>query len=216
MAKYMIHAVPSRMWYVNEFIIPSMLAQGISESDIRIHNDEKKEGNLRACMHSFEEVDTAAEGTWHIQDDVCICKDFKYLTELYDRGLVCGFSSALYDGPGKVGAVHIREMWFSFPCIRIPNQYAIDCADWVFNYLIGNPVYKRYWQSGKNDDWAFRTYLKDYHKNDVALNIAPNLVDHVDYLLGGGTGGIRKQECRAQYWRDYDLVSELEEKINGR
>lgn len=220
MANYMIHTYPKRLWFVEDYIIPSMLEQGISRDNIRIHNDIDGEGNLRACMHSFMEVDDNDEGTWHIQDDVCICKDFKERTEWYDNGVVCGFSSALYDGPGKVGAVRLDKMWFSFPCIRIPNQYARECSDWVFNYIIGNPIYKMYWQSGKNDDWAFRAYLGNYHKEDAVLNIAPNLVDHVDYLLGGGSGGLRKKEdaekCRAQYWKDYDVVQALEKKLGWK
>ena len=213
MAKYLIHAVPKRMWFVNEYIIPSMVAQGINPFDIKVYCDENKIGNLRACMESFLMVDDDDKGTWHIQDDVCICKDFKYLTEVYDNGLVCGFSSRLYDGPGRVGPVKIADMWFSFHCIRIPNQYARECSNWVTNYIIGNPVYKQYWKDGKNDDWAFRTYLRSFHKDDLALNIAPNLIDHVDYLLGGGTGGKRTEECRAQYFRDLDIVEELEKKV---
>ena len=67
--------------------------------------------------------------------------------------------------------------------------------------------------AGKNDDWHFRLYLRQFHKHDAALNIAPNLVDHVDYLIGGGSGGKREQPCRAQYWKDEDIVKELEKKL---
>lgn len=217
MAKYLIHAYPKRMWYVEKYLIPSMLKQGIVESDISVYNDSEGEGNLRACMKAFASVPDDYQGTWHIQDDVCICKDFKLLTEALDFGLVCGFSSELYDGPGKIGVVPVKDMWFSFPCIRIPNDYAQACSKWVMKYVIGNPVYRRYWEAGVNDDWAFRAYIRDYHKNDHAINLAPNLVDHVDYLLGGGTGvKPRKKPCRAQYWEDDDVVRELEDAINGR
>lgn len=214
--KYMIHAMPKRMWYVQTYLIPSMLAQGIEESQITVYNDVKGEGNLRACMNAFA-MCKGDGGTWHLQDDVCICKDFKERTEWYDNGIVCGFSSKLYDGEGNTGAVSRGKMWFSFPCIRIPDEWARNCADWVFNYIIGNPVYERYWKNGVNDDWMFRSYLKEFHPDCVALNIMPNLVDHIDYLIGGGTGkGQRKEPCRAQYWKDEDIVKELEERINGR
>ena len=216
MAKYLIHTYPKRLWYVNEYIIPSMLKQGIHEEDIKVYNDIDGDGNLRACMKAFASVDDNDESTWHLQDDVCICKDFKERTEMYSKGLIAGFSSALYDGPGKIGPVTIENMWFSFPCILIPNQYAIACSKWVMDFIIGNPIYERYWKRGVNDDWAFRLYIKNFHKNDPCLNIYPNLVDHVDYLLGGGSGGKRKQEVRAQFWKDDDVVSELEKKINGR
>lgn len=210
----MIHAYPKRMWYVEQYLVPSMLKQGIDKDNITIYNDSEKKGNLRACMTAFSQCQGDG-GTWHLQDDVCICKDFKKRTEQFDDGLVCGFSSEMYDGQGKVGEVTIDRMWFSFPCIRIPNQYARDCADWVFKYLIGNMAYKKYWEDGVNDDWAFRAYLKDYHKTDRALNLAPNLVDHVDYLIGGGSRRTRPKPCRAQYWTDGDnSVEELEDILN--
>ena len=206
----MIHAIPKRMWYVDKYLVPSMRKQGISDDDITIYVDAKKEGNLRACLNAFAGVDPEVEGTWHLQDDVAICNNFKILTEALDFGLVCGFSTELYDGPGKIGAVSIQDMWFSFPCIRIPNKYAIECANWVDKYIIGNPVYERYWKNGKNDDWAFRAYLREFHKEDKAINIAPNLVDHVDYLIGGtSSGNERQQLCRAQYWHDENVIESL-------
>lgn len=208
----MIHTYPKRLWYVEEYLIPSMLEQGIAKSDITVYNDKDKEGNLRACMNAFKSCPDDLEGTWHLQDDVIICRDFRKRTEMYDNGLVCGFSSKLYDGDikEKRGAVPRVRMWFSFPCIRIPNKWARWCADWVLKYIIGNPVYRQYWEKGVNDDWAFRQYLKEFQRDCVALNIMPNLVDHVDYLLGGGSGGMRKDSCRSQYWEDDDLVEELE------
>ena len=108
-------------------------------------------------------------------------------------------------------------MWFSFPCIRIPNEYARACAKWVTTEIIGNPVYERYWRKGSNDDWAFRLYLKTFHANDLAINIAPNIVDHVDYLIGGTcSGNERKSLCRAQYWEDEDVVERLKRKLNTK
>jgi len=219
MAKYLIHAYPKRMWYVNEFMIPAMLKQGIKEEDIDVYNDEKGEGNLRACMNAFGSVPNDDGGTWHLQDDVLICKDFKERTEWYDNGLVCGFSSLKYDGDiaEKKGAVPREKMWFSFPCIRIPNKWARECSNWVLKYIIGNPVYERFWKDGVNDDWAFRTYLGQFHKDCVALNIMPCLVNHVDYLIGGGSGKRnRKHPVTAQYWTDNDLVEELEKCLSER
>ena len=215
MAKYMIHACPDRMWYVEGFLVPSMLEQGIKQEDIIVYNDEKQEGNLKACMHAFMEV-SQHTGTWHLQDDVIICKNFREQTETHDNGLVCAFSSAMYDGTDDVGLVHRTKMWFSFPCIRIPNDWARECGNWVLKYIIGNPVYRDYWNKGVNDDWAFKAYMNNFHADETVLNLAPNLVDHIDYLLGGSSvGHKRKNQCRAQYWEDEDLVQELEVKING-
>lgn len=210
MAKYLIHAYPKRLWYVEKYLIPSLLKQGINKADIAVYNDDKCEGNLRACMNAFASCEGEG-GTWHLQDDVLICEDFKERTEWYDHGLVCGFSSLKYDGDieEKKGAVPRDQMWFSFPCIRIPNAWARECSEWVTKYIIGNPVYERYWKDGRNDDWAFRSYLREFHKDCVALNIMPCLVNHVDYLLGGGSGGKREHPVVAQYWTDDYLVEEL-------
>ncbi len=217
MAKYLIHTYPKRLWYVEQYLIPSMLEQGIEKDDITIYNDIKCEGNLRACLNAFLSVPNDDHGTWHLQDDIIICKDFKERTERYDKGLVAGFNSFYdeqkHDGPGETTQ---DKMWFSFPCIRIPNQYTRECAKWVDEYIIGNPIYEKYWKDGKNDDWAFRQYLNAFHKEDKALNLAPNLVDHIDYLLGGGSGGKRNRSARALYFNDTELIKELEVKINGK
>ena len=214
MAKYLIHAVPKRLWYVNEYLIPSMVAQGIDVDNISVYTDENRDGNLKACMYAFATVDDDLKGTWHLQDDVLICKDFRAITEALDFGLVCGFSSALYDGPGRIGAVKAQDMWFSFPCIRIPNQYALNCSDFVLNDIIGNPVYREFWKDGVNDDWAFRMYVNTYRKDAMAINLAPNLVEHVDYLIGGTANGKeRESQCRAQYWKDEDLVEQLAQNL---
>lgn len=216
MAKYMVHAMPKRIWYVNEYLIPSMLAQGIKEEDIRVYNDINREGNLKACMHAFEQVDDSAEGTWHLQDDVIISHDFKEKTEEYDSGIVCGFKSE-YDGDIEPGIVPARQMWFSFLCIRIPNAYAKGCANWVFNYMIGNQAYRKYWKDGVNDDWMFRHYVWSYYKKEQALNLAPNIVDHIDYLIGGTVNSNKKiRQIRSKYWEDEYLVEELEQKLKER
>ena len=213
MTKYMIHAVPKRMWYVENYLIPSMLEQGISESDIRIHNDDKHEGNLKACMHAFQEVDTSETGTWHLQDDVIISHDFKEQTEKHNYGFVCGFKSA-YDEETPSGRVPIQQLWFSFPCIRIPNNVSIGCAKWVLNEMIGNPVYREWWENGVNDDMLFRRYIWQTYPNEHALNLDPNIVDHIDYLIGGTVNSSKRiVQIRSKLWRDEELVKKLTSKL---
>lgn len=214
--RYMIHAVPARMWYVNDYLIPSMLEQGIKREQIAVYNDVNKEGNLKACMHAFQAVDSSVEGTWHLQDDVIISHDFKEKTEQHNQGMVCGFKSK-YDGDLPASEVDIKQMWFSFPCIRIPNKIAIECADWVLNYIIGNVIYKDWWKDGVNDDMLFKKFLQQHYKNISVLNLAPNIVDHVDYLLGGSVNGKRKTKTRVMIrslcWEDEYLVDELSKKL---
>lgn len=213
MTKYMIHAVPKRMWYVENYLIPSMLEQGINRDDIRIHNDILKENNLTACMHAFQEVDTSETGTWHLQDDVIISHDFKEQTDKYNHGIVCGFKS-MYDGENEAGDVPATKMWFSFLCIRIPNLVARGCAKWVLNYIIGNPIYKEWWENGKNDDMLFRKYVWENYPNERAFNIAPNIVDHIDYLIGGTVNSSKRiVQIRSKHWTDEYLVDRLAKQL---
>ena len=209
MAQYLIHAMPKRIWYVNEYLIPSMIEQGIKAEDIRVYNDEKREGNLKACMKAYEMCEGDG-GTWHLQDDVCISSSFKVLTEKHDTGIVCGFKSE-YDGTQMPGIVPVQNMWFSFPCIRIPNSIAREVAKWVQTQMIGNPVYKSWWERGVNDDLFFRRYVWDKYPDMEALNLDPNVVDHIDYLIGGTVNSnARIRQIRAIYFDDLPAVEKLE------
>jgi len=38
--KYMIHACPERIWYVNNYLVPELLNQGITTQDIIVWNDD--------------------------------------------------------------------------------------------------------------------------------------------------------------------------------
>lgn len=207
--------MPKRIWYVNEYLIPSMIEQGIKAEDIRVYNDEKREGNLKACMKAFE-MCTETGGTWHLQDDVCISSSFKELTEKYDTGIVCGFKSE-YDGTQAPGVVPVQQMWFSFPCIRIPNHIANEVADWTMNQMFGNPVYKSWWDRGVNDDLFFRRYVWRNYPNETALNLDPNIVDHIDYLIGGTVNSnARIRQIRAIYFDDLPAVEKLEKWLEVR
>ena len=216
MAKYMIHTMPKRLWYVDEYLIPSMVLQGIKQSDIQIYNDEKQEGNLKACMNAFLQMPDDADGTWHLQDDIIISSKFRQTTEAVDYGIVCGFKS-MYDGDRKAGAVDFKDSWFSFLCIRIPNYIARRCAEWVNTYMIGNPVYREYWESGVNDDWMFRQFINTEYPNTLAINLKPNIVDHIDYLIGGTVNSNKRiTQIRAKYWEDEYLVDELADRLKRK
>ena len=89
MSKYVIHSTPERMWYVENYLFPSMINQGIDAHNIMIKCDVNHDGCLENCMKIFKSMENN-DGSWHLQDDVIICKDFKHLTEEYDFGIVCG------------------------------------------------------------------------------------------------------------------------------
>lgn len=216
MSKYLIHTMPKRKWYVDEFLIPSMIKQGIRIEDIFVYSDDKGEGNLRACMNAFMLCKDKDGAIWHLQDDIIISHDFKEITEKYDTendNIVCGFKS-IYDGDTKSGETTVENMWFSFLCIRIPNKIASDCAEWVLNCIIDNPIYREWWEEGVNDDMLFRRYVCEHHKNEKAYNLKPNIVDHIDYLIGGTVNSnARITVIRSAYWTDEYLVNELRREL---
>lgn len=212
--KILIHACPQRMWYVNEQLAPSLIAQG---ADVEIWNDKEGKGNLKACMESF----AARKGdgaTWHIQDDVLVCRDFVKRCEQYD-GIVYGFCNERFtDDASKVGAVSVHDSWHSFQCVRIPDAYARECADWVRSGAWKESTNRELpilHERGIGDDTFFREFLLARHGTDTVTNAKPNLAEHVDFLIGGSVlSWYRDFRPRAHYWEDEELVTELRVKLN--
>ena len=214
--RYMIHACPPRMWYVDEFLIPSMKAQGIQDNEITVWNDTEGKGNLFSCMESFRTCGERDGSTWHIQDDVIISRDFAKKTRQYDEGIVCGFGCQNF-GPymQNTGIVPAAFMWYSFQCIRIPNELAGECAEWFNENIANSTQHVIKVAEKKHDDWFFRMFIMERHPKEHVINLKPNLVDHIDYLIGGTL--INKQRNiainRAKYFPDPDLVEDREKKL---
>lgn len=214
---YMIHTCNERRWYVNKFLIPSMLEQGIRKEDITVAVDTHKEGNLLSTMKMFDYIARWKDWndiTWHLQDDIVLSKKFKERTESLYGDVMCGFCSK-FDYYKKGGLVDPEKMWFSFPCIGIKNKIAKDCADWFFQKAVYDDRYKEFIKSGKHDDDMFREFLKTYSLNIRIYNVIPNLVDHVDYLLGGSlVNPLRaEKQVRSLFWNENSLNDELSEKL---
>lgn len=211
------------MWYVNNYLVPSMLAQGIPESDINVWEDVTGLGNLESCIRCFETVGELDGGTWHLQDDVIICSDFKERTERYDDGIVAGFASSydsdVYKGIKEdvpCGIVPVNQLWYSFCCIRIPNSIAKECADWWHTVgMHDGELIRTCVNDKKNDDYMFRTFLFNYHKELSVRNLAPNLVDHIDYMLGGSiiNKGRKGRIVSSLFWEEQDLLEDLSKKL---
>ena len=214
MSRYIIHACPQRMDYVDKYLIPSMKSQGISNIDLRC--DDCDIGNLSKCMEIFESM-RGDGGSWHLQDDIVICRNFKSITEQYDDGktVICGFVWDLDENVNYTGYVSPEHMW-TFPCVYIPNRLARECADWFYSSARDNPKYKLWAMEGRYDDFFFQEFLINKYPNDKVLNLKPNLVDHVDYLIGGTlVDKWRKHEqVRSAYFEDLDLVNALEKEFN--
>lgn len=189
--RVLIHAVQSRMWYVKDFLVPSLESQGILPEIVI----DTGRGNLRSCMDSF--MDSPKDGgTWHLQDDVIICRDFGERIKRHNKGLVLGFHSGKDNG-----------FPCSFPCIRIPNDYARKCAEWFFSE--GQYKYPMYARTGKMDDTFFRLYLEENPRHYEVLH--PCLVDHIDFLIGGSVC-VNVWPVRAAEF-DKGLVDELQQAL---
>lgn len=208
--KVLIHACPKRMWYVNGFLLPSLLAQG---ADVEVWNDELTKGNLKSCVESFQ----ARKGdgvTWHIQDDVLVCRDFVKRCEEITGGVAYGFANERFtDDVTQIGLVDVCNSWHSFQCVRIPDAYARECAEWITSgewEQNASAELKAVFRGNMGDDTFFREFMLAKHINDTVTNVAPNLVEHVDFLIGGSI--LNKMRCfwpRAHYWEDEELVNEL-------
>lgn len=216
---FLIHACPQRMWYVEEFLVPSLKAQGAE--NIEVWNDTEKKGNLIACMESFA-ARSGDGGTWHLQDDVIICHDFVERCRENDEGIVYGFCCRNFnDRLDAYGEVYVPDAWNSFQCIRIPDQWARECADWVLNKKWFNdytsPELPILWKLGKGDDTFFHEFMNCCHGTETALNLKPNLVDHIDWLVGGSSiQQWRDYLARAEFFDDLYLIEELKKAINIR
>lgn len=214
--KYLIHSCNDRYWYVEKYLIPSMLEQGISMDDILVYRDVNNDGCLESFIKSIDMLSDDGD-TWHLQDDVVICEDFKQRTEKeYRSFLVCGFSSR-YDRNLESGLFHHLELiWFSFPCIRITNMIVKHFAIWFRSYISDDARFNSWVESKKHDDLLFRYFLKNYYKRITGENLIPNLVEHVDWLIGGSiTNSIRDGIVRSRYWDNEALIDQLKEKLKN-
>lgn len=214
----LIHACPGRMWYVREFLLPSLEAQGADA--VEIWNDAERKGNLLSCMESF--ASRASDGgTWHIQDDVLLARDFVRRCRELDRGVVYGFTCGQFgDDPQQTGEVYAPDAWHSFQCIRIPDAWARECSDWFFSGAwqeSPNPELYALHAMGQGDDTFFREFVQARHGRETMLNAMPNLVEHVDWLVGGSIlSPYRGFLARAHYWDDEDLVAALRTRLRAR
>ena len=214
MAKYLIHACTKRIWYVERYLVPTLIQQGISESDIYVYLGTK--GNLIDFMESCEKcLDVFGENVdvWHLQDDVLPCSDFKERTEQeYDADIICGFTCDYGEDNIPVGKqlMGTRNMWWSFPCIRIPNAILATMVKWQYPHLWRNPYFREYRMRNCGDDWVFREYASYYYPDAIVYNMAPMLVEHIDYLLGGSVvSPKRDKDTRGMYWEDEASLNRL-------
>lgn len=218
--KIIVHASNKRMWYVQGYLVPSLLSQGFTIEEIKIWLDKERKGNLRAfveCMQWIGQNLDEAASAWHIQDDVIISKNFKKETEKdYGGRLVCGFCCVNWDRDNynKIGEQPTENLWFSFPCICIPNKYALEFVQWFHQTGSRIERFKNLLDHNKGDDSFFREFIAYKHHREYGFNLKPNIVQHIDYLIGGSiVNSDRRTVVKSFYWEQDELIRGLEKKL---
>ena len=222
MSKYLIHACPKRRWYVDNYLVPSMLDQDIRAEDIMIYEDKATQGNLTAfldsCRKLLDMVGTEG-GTWHLQDDVLICSDFKKRTEALDtQGVVCGFTSDYDNFYPKQGLQPMKNLWWTFPCVRIPNKDLNEFLEWVDVWVWRDHQYDFCTKNNKGDDAIWKAWVTSYRADEQMYGCVPTLVEHVDYLIGGSEANPQRKKdvnTRSKDWQEEHLVKALERRLKN-
>lgn len=215
----MIHCCPQRFDYADNWLQPELSRQGADE--VRLYVDYARRGNLRACMDAFASCEGEG-GTWHLQDDVLPARDFVERAKDYTgEHVVCGFvNEACGPDTNLRGAVYAPDMWYSFPCIYIPNRLARECAAWYRSGAwrsIQDATLLAIFEDGHGDDAFFMEFMTARHVGDTVVNLAPNLVEHIDILLGGSTvNPWRGYWARSAYWDDEERVEDVKRWIKSR
>lgn len=209
----MIHAVPSRMWYVNNFLIPSIQQQG--EANIEIWNDENQDGNLKSFVKSmYKAAEEEGKGIWHLQDDVLLSKDFIETAKRLPDDKICNGITIEKGNSEFVGIQPVKNRWLSFQAIYIPTNYAKGFIDWWLFKVVKEELYIKRRAENKYDDYFFWKYMGDKHPNDVIINICPNIAQHIDYIIGGTTTNYNYKKMRRSYhWEEEAEEKELERRI---
>lgn len=208
----MIHTCPDRIAYVTEFLKPRLEAQGFN--DITIYNDTERIGCRESYIKSIESLPETGH-TWHLQDDVLPDQRFyEWATsEWYEYpGIICGFGCGHYTPRSRFGfARNSEDMFYSFPCIRIPNEVAKDMIAWFAEARKTDINILEKLPSGKFFDYFFKLYIGNNEKEIGIYNFFPNIVEHVDeYISGSLVNKQRKYLAKAIQFDDKKAIEDLE------
>ena len=219
MERYVIHACAARIWYVDEYLIPSMLEQGIDRDDILLWCDTEKKGCLISAIECFEHCGQYEGGCWHLQDDIILAKDFAKRTRSANDRIECVFCHSLFEknngrSVDRIGQVKAQYMWSSFPCIYIPNRLAAEFAEWYYSKASFQDRYQMMIVDKKGDDMFWRDFVNEVHPEEIVFNHTPSLIDHIDWLIGGSVANrLRGTNCRSYYWEDEDMIEALRNRL---
>lgn len=208
--KYLIHAIPKREWYIKEFLIPSMHNQGIDNDKIFVYVDKNYEGNLKSFIKSCKGLEYDC---WHLQDDIIISSKFKEETEKYYADVVNGFCN-IYSKENPPGYCTPETMWYSFPCIFIKKDILDEFLLWIDTEANYDETYSSWIRLNKYDDSLFKHFMLEKHHDMQVYNMAPNIINHIDYLLGGSvTNSSRKKDASSLFWNEAERLEKLVKEI---
>ena len=85
----------------------------------------------------------------------------------------------------------------------------MEFIDWIAHGR--NEAYKNWISANKYDDSLFMAFLKEQYPLMTILNLKPNLVNHIDYLIGGSiVNPKRAKDAVSIYWDDIELLTKWE------
>lgn len=207
---YLIHTCTKRLWYVERYLVPSMKEQGITDNEIKLYVDTDGDGLLTSYLKSYKY--TEDKDTWHLQDDIIISSHFKEQAEKQrTQTVICGFCNGF--STGKPGRVNLYNMWYSMPCIKIPGILFKEFIQWMNKPEVRKRLVT-YFEGNKYIDVFFETFLKETYPKLLVWNIAPNMVNHIDHLLGGSLANKTRSKgtdyIMATYWDEPELLTNIE------
>ena len=210
---YVIHTSPKRIDFVKKYMIPCFKRYGIE--NIKVWNDVEMIGQLRAwtdCARWIISEKSDYEGTWHLEDDVIPCKDFKALSETLPQtaDIIQGFitENKLFDFNGKTGVTSVKDLPYGTQCIYIPNRFLQGFVKF-FDEVVSTGDYRaRQFNCGTlYADNVFRGYMRRYHNDVTVNNLDSCMVEHIDYLIGGRS--VKKQVLHDTKARKFDNYYEV-------
>ena len=211
----MIHACEERIKYVKEFMVPLLCESGVKIGNIEVYIDHG-DGCLVSYIRSFDSLKELEGYTWHLQDDVLptlrFCDMADGLLKIYGEDpIICGFGNKeFYNETTPWYPKNGEEMFYSFPCIGIPNYIAILFVEW-FRKIKNDPDYQEWIVHNKFVDYLFKLYIGNNLKNKYEIvNFRPNLVEHVDEYVGGSTiNKSRGIPAKSLDFRDTEAINRL-------
>lgn len=212
--KILIHASPQRMEFVDTFLVPRLLKIGFKAEYVEVWEDKENKGCLTSYIESYEALPKTGD-TWHLQDDVLPDRRFyKWARNLmYYQGIVNGFGNKWYYNKAMFGDAHNQhEMFYSFPCIRIPNELCHKWLKWFETAKVEVPEISSRLSENKYIDYFFKLFIGSNKDGIPIWNFEPCIVEHVDEYAGGSIVNYARQlPAKALSFQDDKALEELEE-----